>query len=311
MGCSATATATAGVEPADRPPPLWQRMAAEGLGTGALTGVLVGSGITAERLSADPGLRLLEISLATASGLAVLIIMFAPVSGAHLNPVVSVVSWLRGRHGGIGLSGRALAGYVTAQTTGATAGAILANVMYGLPAVQISASGRTSWSAAVSEIVATAGLVVVVLCVADEDRMRAAAAVSAYVFAACWCTPSTAFINPALTFGRVLTDSATGIAPASALVFVVAEVAGACVGLGLWAVVVAAGTVPPRPRRPQRSRPAPNSGPSVAGTLGRSWLPPPAEPASTAMRPAGSSNPPSLLSFTAPRPPAAAARVRQ
>ena len=138
-------------------PPLSRRLVAELLGTGLLVTVVVGSGIAAESLSpSDVGLQLLENSLATAFGLAVLILVLGPVSGAHFNPVVSVVDWLLGRRRGTGLPGREVAAYGLAQVAGGVLGAVLANVMFDLPAAQIATTDRVSMGHGVGEIVATA-----------------------------------------------------------------------------------------------------------------------------------------------------------
>jgi glycerol uptake facilitator-like aquaporin len=208
---------------------------------------VVGSGIAAQRLSpGEVGLQLLENSTATVFGLAVLILVFGPVSGAHFNPVVSATDWFLGRRAHAahaaeaadgsrhGLPGRDVAAYTVAQVVGAVLGAVLANGMYGLAHVEISTHDRASWSAGLAEVVATAGLIAVIFALARTGRgALAAAAVGAYIGAAYWFTSSTSFANPAVTVGRVFSDTFAGIAPASVPPFVVAQVVGGVVGLGL------------------------------------------------------------------------------
>ncbi len=216
-------------------PPLARRLLAEGLGTALLVTVVVGSGIAAQQLSPDDvGLQLLQNSTATVLGLAVLILVFGPVSGAHFNPVVSGVDWFLGRGTGAGLPGRDVAAYVSAQVAGAVAGAVLANAMYALDAVQISGRDRAGWHAGLAEAVATAGLILVVFALARTGRgALSAAAVGAYIGAAYWFTSSTSFANPAVTVGRVFSDTFAGIAPGSVPAFVLAQGIGAALGLAL------------------------------------------------------------------------------
>jgi arsenate reductase len=217
------------------PIPLVRRLGAEALGTALLVTVVVGSGIAAaEGSPSDPGLQLLENSTATVLGLAVLILIFGPVSGAHFNPVVSAAAWLLGRRSGSGLPGAEVPFYALAQGGGAMAGAVLANVMFELPAAQLATRDRASLGHAVGEVVATAGLVLLVFALARTGRAAlSAASVGAYIGAAYWFTSSTAFANPAVTIGRMFSDTFAGIAPASALLFVGAQVLGGAVGLGL------------------------------------------------------------------------------
>ncbi|MFB9236099.1 aquaporin [Plantactinospora siamensis] len=216
-----------------------RRAAAEFTGTALLVAAVVGSGIAAARLSpADVGLQLLENAIATALALGALILIFGPVSGAHFNPVVSAVDWWLGRRAGTGLSGRELAGYLPAQVAGAVVGAALANVMFDLPAVAWARTDRTGGHLWLAEVVATAGLVVLVFALARTGRTGAApAAVGGYIGAAYWFTSSTSFANPAVTIGRAFTDTFAGIAPASVPGFVVAQLAGGLVAIGaiaLW-----------------------------------------------------------------------------
>jgi glycerol uptake facilitator-like aquaporin len=221
------------------PQPLSRRVLAEFLGTGLLVTVVVGSGIAAAHLSpGDIGLQLLENSTATAFGLGALILLFGPVSGAHFNPVVSVVDWLLGRRSGAGISGPHAAAYSLVQAAGATAGATLANSMYDLPALQIATKERLTTGHLIGEVVATAGLIALIFALARTGRAGlAAAAVGAYIGAAYWFTSSTSFANPAVTIGRTFSDTFAGIAPASTPWFVAAQVVGAIVGLCLVAVL--------------------------------------------------------------------------
>jgi glycerol uptake facilitator-like aquaporin len=219
----------------DVKPPLTRRLLAELGGTALLVTVVVGSGIAAQRLSPDDvGLQLLENSTATVLGLAVLILMFGPVSGAHLNPVVSLVDWALGRGGGGGLPGPDVAAYAAVQTVGAVLGAMLANAMYELPAVQTSQHHRADGATFLAEVVATAGLILLIFALARSGRAPlSAAAVGAYIGAAYWFTSSTSFANPAVTVGRVFSDTFAGIAPASVPAFVLAQLVGGAVGCGL------------------------------------------------------------------------------
>lgn len=216
-------------------PGLARRLLAELVGTAALVAVVVGSGIAAQQLSpGQVGLQLLENSTATMLGLAVLILLFGPVSGAHFNPVVSVVGWLLGRRNHPGLSGRDVWAYTAAQVIGAVAGAVLANVMFGLAAIEISHTPRTGVGLWVGELVATIGLIAVIFALARTGRAAlSAAAVAGWIGAAYWFTSSTSFANPAVTIGRMFSDTFAGIAPGSALGFIAAQLVGGLVGLGL------------------------------------------------------------------------------
>jgi len=216
-----------------------RRLLAEFVGSALLVTVVVGSGIAAAQLSAgDIGLQLLENSIATALGLAVLILMFGPVSGAHFNPVVTAADWLLGSRSETGISGRDAVGYVGVQVFGAICGAWLANLMFDRQLWELSARERVSTGHLVGELVATAGLVALIFTLARTGRAGlAAAAVGAYIGAAYWFTSSTSFANPAVTVGRMFSDSFTGIAPGSAAFFVTAQILGAAVGLGLVVVL--------------------------------------------------------------------------
>ncbi len=199
---------------------LWRRLLAELLGSAFLAAVVIGSGIAAQRLSpGETGLELLENAAATAAGLFAIILMFGPVSGGHFNPVVSFVDAAFG-----GLSWRDAAAYLPVQVAGCIGGAVIANLMFALPAV----------SHFLSEIIATLGLILVIFALARSGRSRAApAAVGAYIGAAYFFTSSTSFANPAIAVGRMFSDTFAGIAPSSVLPFVAAQIVG-----GALAVVV-------------------------------------------------------------------------
>ncbi len=212
------------------PVPLWRRAAAELVGTGLLVAVVVGSGIAAQRLSSgDVGLQLLENSIATAFGLAVLILIFQPISGAHLNPVVTFAD----RTLGAALPAGTIAVYVVAQIAGGIGGAILANTMFDTSTV-LSTTERATAGHLLGEVVATAGLVLLIFALVRTGRAALAGpAVGAYIGAAYWFTSSTSFANPAVTIGRIFTDTFAGIAPTSAWPFLTAQLVGASVGVGL------------------------------------------------------------------------------
>lgn len=219
-------------------PPLARRLFAEFLGTGLLVTVVVGSGIAAERLSGDVGVQLLENALVTAGGLAVLILVFGPVSGAHFNPVVSVADWLLGYRRGSGLRAMEVGAYAVAQTGGAIAGAMLANVMFDSSAVSWASRHRSGVHLWLGEVVATAGLLLVIVSLLRSQRVAQVPwAVGAYIGAAYWFTSSTSFANPSVTVGRMFSDTFAGIEPASVPGFVVAQVVGAALGLALVRVV--------------------------------------------------------------------------
>ena len=215
-------------------PHLARRAAAEFVGTGLLVTVVVGSGIAAQRLSpGNVGLQLLENSLTTALGLAVLILMLGPVSGAHFNPVVSIADWLLSRRAGTGLPLRDLSPYLVAQTLGGIAGTLLTGVMFDI-APAFSENQRATSGHLVGEVVATAGLVLLIFALARTGNGRVtAAAVGAYIGAAYWFTSSTSFANPAVTIARMFTDTFAGIAPTAVLPFILAQLIGAALGLAL------------------------------------------------------------------------------
>ena len=214
--------------------PLSRRVAAEAVGTAVLVAVVVGSGIQATELSPDVGVQLLANSLATVFGLGVLILLLGPVSGAHFNPVVTLAAWWTGRRAGAGPGLREVAAYLPAQTVGAVGGSILANAMFARPLVKWSTHDRYAGHLWLGEVVATAGLVLLILGLARTGRARfAPVAVASWIGAAYWFTSSTSFANPAVTVGRAFTDTFAGIAPASLPPFVAAQLLGAAVGLGL------------------------------------------------------------------------------
>ena len=209
---------------------LARKATAEAVGTALLVAIVVGSGIFAQRLSPhDLGLQLLENSIATGAGLVALILAFGSVSGAHFNPVVSIADRVLG-----GLTTRELAFYVPAQVLGACAGAVVANLMFELDAVTLSMHTRSSAGLWLGEVVATFGLLTVILGVVRSGRASTAPfAVGGYIAAAYWFTSSTSFANPAVTVGRMLTDTFAGIKPSSAPAFVVAQLAGGALAVGL------------------------------------------------------------------------------
>jgi len=204
------------------------------LGSGLLVAIVVGSGIAAQRLSPDDvGLQLLENSTATAFGLAVLIMMFGPVSGAHFNPVVSLADWFLGRRTGSGLRLAEVAAYVLAQVVGAIGGSLLGNAMFGV-GIRMSTKHRVSGGHLLGEFVATVGLLLVIFALVRTDRTALVApAVGAYIGAAYWFTSSTSFANPAVTIGRAFSDTFAGIAPSSVAPFVLAQLLGAAFGIAL------------------------------------------------------------------------------
>jgi glycerol uptake facilitator-like aquaporin len=212
-----------------------RRLVAELLGTALLVAVVVGSGIAAQQLSPDDvGLQLLENSTATVLGLTVLILLFGPVSGAHFNPVVSAADWFLGRRAGTGLTAGEVGAYTLAQTVGAIAGAVLANVMFDIDVTELSSKERAGSNLLVAEVVATAGLVALVFALARTGRgALAAPAVGAYIGAAYWFTASTSFANPAVTVGRIFSDTFAGIDPASVPGFIGAQVVGGVLGLAI------------------------------------------------------------------------------
>ncbi|WP_159619524.1 aquaporin [Arthrobacter zhaoguopingii] len=219
-------------------PPLWRRALAEFLGTSLLVMTVVGSGIAAQQLSpTDVGLQLLQNSTATVLGLTVLILIFGPVSGAHFNPAVSLVDWILKRRSGAGLTLTELGIYVLAQTLGAIGGSVTANAMFEA-GTSLSTTHRATGGHLLGEVVATAGLILLIFSLAATKRgALAAPAVGAYIGAAYWFTSSTSFANPAVTVGRIFTDTFAGIAPGSVPGFIAAQLVGAAAGLVLVLVL--------------------------------------------------------------------------
>ena len=209
---------------------LRRSLLAEFLGSAFLAAVVIGSGIAAQRLSpGDVGLELFENAAATGAGLYTIILMFGPVSGAHFNPVVSLVDASFG-----GLSWRRAFAYLPAQVGGCVAGAITANAMFATAAVSISTKHRASGAHLFAELIATLGLLLVIFSLARTKRAASTpAAVGAYIGAAYFFTSSASFANPAIAVGRMFSDTFAGIAPAAVPGFVIAQLVG-----GLAAIVV-------------------------------------------------------------------------
>ena len=199
---------------------------AEFLGSGLLAAIVVGSGAAAQNLTDDTGLALLINSIATALGLGVLIVVFIAISGAHFNPVVSIVDVALGPR-----PAKDLLWYLPAQILGCIAGAILANLMFNEPAIAWSTTDRATPAHLLAEVVATAGLVIVIFLLARQGKVAAIpVAVAAYIGAAYFFTSSTSFANPAITVGRMFTDTFAGIAPGSAPWFIGAQLVGGAIG---------------------------------------------------------------------------------
>jgi len=215
-------------------PPLARRLLAEFLGSAFLAAIVIGSGIAARNLSpGDVGLQLFENAAATATGLFTIILMFGPVSGAHFNPVVSLVDATFG-----GLRWREALAYIPAQVSGCIAGAIVANGMFALAAISISDRHRASEAHLFAEVIATLGLLLVIFALARTRRgSLAPAAVGAYIGAAYFFTSSTSFANPAISVGRMFSDTFAGIAPASVPGFIVAQLVGGAVAIGVIRVL--------------------------------------------------------------------------
>jgi len=205
-------------------------MIAEFLGSAFLAALVIGSGIAARQLTpGDTGLQLLYNSAATAAGLFAIILMFGPVSGGHFNPVISLVDAAFG-----GLSRRDVLGYIPAQIAGCITGAVAANAMFALSAISISDNHRASPAHLLAEVIATLGLLLVIFALVRSGRSATApAAVGAYIGAAYWFTSSTSFANPAISVGRMFSDTFAGIAPSAVPAFVAAQLVGGAVAYGL------------------------------------------------------------------------------
>lgn len=204
-----------------------QRLAAETLGTALLLSAVVGSGIMAEQLAGgNAALALLANTLATGAMLVVLITMLGPISGAHLNPAVSLAFFLRGD-----IRRQEVLAYTATQLAGAITGVLIAHVMFAEPLLQISETARSGFAQIFSEGVATFGLVLTILLTLRTRPQAVAASVGLYIAAAYWFTASTSFANPAVTIARALTDTVSGIRPGDVPGFVVAQLVGATCGL--------------------------------------------------------------------------------
>lgn len=200
----------------------------EYLGTTFLLMIVVGSGIMGQSLSDNDSITLLANTIATGAGLIVLIWMFGKISGAHFNPAVSVVMFANGE-----LSSRNFILYGLLQVSGAISGTLLANYMFGLDAFQVSVNSRSGLNLYISEVVATFGLLLVILRVRTVRSELVAPAVGLYITSAYWFTSSTSFANPAVTIGRMFTDTFTGIDPGNALFFITAQFIGAFLAFGI------------------------------------------------------------------------------
>ena len=212
-----------------------QRLVAEAVGAGLLLATVVGSGIMGERLAGgNAAVALLANSLATGAGLLVLILMLGPISGAHLNPVVTLVAALRGQ-----LPRRDVLPYLAAQVAGAVGGVLLAHLMFGEAHFTLSTHERSGSAQLLAEAVATFGLVATVLFVSRHRADATPFAVSAWIVAAYWFTSSTSFANPAVTLARSLTDTFAGIRPSDTASFIVAQVVGAMSGLAFFRFMTA------------------------------------------------------------------------
>jgi glycerol uptake facilitator-like aquaporin len=210
-----------------------KKLLAEYLGTTLLVAIVVSSGIMATDLTKDVGLQLLINTIATVFGLAVLILILAPISGAHFNPVVTLVDLIQGKS-----SVLQFIQYAVAQVLGAISGALLANAMFDHAIIETATKLRTGGNLFLAEIVATAGLILVInLLVIQKNLTVIPAAVAAWIGSAYFFTSSTSFANPAVTIGRTFSDSFAGIAPSSAPAFIAAQILGALIGLGLVKVL--------------------------------------------------------------------------
>jgi glycerol uptake facilitator-like aquaporin len=206
-----------------------KKVFAEFLGTALLVAIVVGSGIMATNLSQDVGVQLLINTISTVFGLYVLITILAPISGAQFNPVVTMVDLIQSR-----TSPLTFIQYALAQTAGAITGAVLANAMFSLPLLEASTKVRSGSNLYIGEMVATAGLILIInLLIAQEKLTLIPAIVASWIGSAYFFTSSTSFANPAVTIGRAFSDSFAGIAPDCVLKFIAAQLLGALIGLGL------------------------------------------------------------------------------
>ena len=221
-----------------------RKLVAEGLGTALLVAAVVGSGIMAQTLAKDPGVALLANTLATGAGLVAILLMFGPISGAQLNPAVTVCMAVTRD-----LTPALAAAYIGVQIAGGIAGAVLANAMFDLAPVAWSATERSGMPKLLSEVVATFGLVGVVIAVGRTREAITPLAVAAYISAAYWFTASTSFANPAVTIARAFSDTYAGIRPADVGPFIAAQAAGAALGAVVfgWLVPITSGGRAARP----------------------------------------------------------------
>ena len=212
---------------------LTRRLLAEFVGTAFLLMGVIGSGIMAERLTEDVGLQLLANTAATVGVLYAIIVMFAPISGAHFNPAVTLADTMLGNR-----PWSEVPPYVGAQILGGAVGVIVANLMFELDAINVSDKVRDGSGQHIGEVVATFGLVLLIFCLVRSDRGHlAAGAVAAYIGGAYWFTSSTSFANPAVSVTRTLSDTFAGIDPGSAPLFIVMQLIGALLAVGFVRVV--------------------------------------------------------------------------
>ena len=210
-----------------------KKLLGEFLGTLTLVAIVVGSGIMATSLSQDVGVQLLINTISTVFGLLVLIQIFAPISGAHFNPVVTMVDLIERK-----VNFSQFIQYATVQILGAVSGAVLANAMFDHPLIETATKLRSGGNLYLGEIVATAGLILIInLLVKQEKLTLIPVMVAAWIGSAYFFTSSTSFANPAVTIGRTLSDSFAGIAPSCAPRFIAAQILGALIGLGLTKVL--------------------------------------------------------------------------
>jgi glycerol uptake facilitator-like aquaporin len=210
-----------------------KKVIGEYLGTATLVAIVVGSGIMATNLSEDVGVQLLINTISTVFGLAVLIQILGPISGANFNPVVTMIDLIQKRTNVV-----TFIQYAIAQTAGAITGAILANGMFSHPLIEISTKARSGGNQYLGEIVATAGLILIInLMIHQEKTALIPVIVASWIGSAYFFTSSTSFANPAVTVGRIFSDSFAGIAPGCVLKFIAAQILGALIGLGLTKVL--------------------------------------------------------------------------
>ncbi len=210
-----------------------KKVLGEYLGTTLLVAIVVGSGIMATNLSQDVGIQLLINTISTVFGLAVLIQILGPISGANFNSVVTMVDLIQKRTNVV-----TFIQYAIAQTAGAITGAILANGMFSHPLIEISTKARSGGNQYLGEIVATAGLILIInLMIHQEKTALIPVIVASWIGSAYFFTSSTSFANPAVTVGRIFSDSFAGIAPECVLKFIAAQILGALIGLGLSKVL--------------------------------------------------------------------------